>query len=324
MKEKVFMTRLVAGNAVDRIAASCALDLWPGENPPSREVILERIRGCSGLFSLLTDTIDATVMDAAGGGFKVISNYAVGFDNIDVAAATHRGISVGNTPGVLTETTADLAFALLMSAARRIVEGVDFVRAGGFHSWSPTMLLGCDIHGSTLGILGMGRIGRAMARRGSGFGMRVIYSSPSHLEASPMYKAQRVSFEELIERADFLSLHVPLMEETRHLINRETLALMKPTAVLINTARGAVVDHSALHAALVERQIAYAALDVTEPEPLPAGHPLLGLANCIVVPHLGSGSLATRIRMANMAADNLIAGLRGDRLPNSVNPEVYK
>lgn len=293
--------------------------------PPAREVLLQRVRGLEGLLSLLTDRVDAEVMDAAGPQLKVISNFAVGFDNVDVEAATARGIPVGNTPGVLTETTADLAFALLMAAARRIVEGADYVRAGRWRTWGPTLLLGYDVHGATLGIVGLGRIGQALARRASGFRMKVIYYDPycDADKGAAVGAEVRCTLEELLAEADFVSLHVPLSAETHHLIDARALSRMKPTAVLINTSRGPIVNPDALYEALVAGQIAYAALDVTEPEPLPADHRLLTLPNCLVVPHIASASWATRTRMAVMAAENLLAGLRGERLPNCVNPEVY-
>jgi glyoxylate reductase len=264
-------------------------------------------------------------MDAAGPGLKVISNFAVGYDNVDVAAATARGIPVGNTPGVLTETTADMAFALLMAAARRVVEGAEYVRAGKWHTWGPTLLLGHDVHGATLGVVGMGRIGQAVTRRAVGFGMRVIYYDPfCDADKGPFIDVTvRCALDELLREADFVSLHVPLTDDTHYLINAETLAWMKPTAVLVNTSRGPVVDADALYDALAAGRIAYAALDVTEPEPLPADHKLLTLPNCLVVPHIASASWATRTQMAVMAAENLLAGLHGERLPNCVNPEVY-
>jgi len=324
-KPKVFVSRILPEKGLELVRQACDTDIWTDELPPPRQVLLERVRGVDGLLSLLTDPVDAEVMDAAGPGLKVISNFAVGYDNVDVAAATARGIPVGNTPGVLTETTADLAFALLMAAARRVVEGAEYVRAGKWRTWGPTLLLGHDVHGATLGIVGMGRIGRALTRRAAGFGVRVIYFDPYCDAGKGPYIGVmvRCDLNELLAEADFVSLHVPLTDDTYHLINAETLARMKPTAVLINTSRGPVVDADALYDALAAGRIAYAALDVTEPEPLPADHKLLTLSNCLVVPHIASASWATRTRMAIMAAENLLAGLRGERLPNCVNPEVY-
>jgi lactate dehydrogenase-like 2-hydroxyacid dehydrogenase len=322
---KVFVTRIIPEGGLDLVRQACAADIWLEELPPPRDVLLEKVRGMDGLLSLLTDRVDGELMDTAGPGLRVISNYAVGYDNVDIPAATARGIPVGNTPGVLTETTADLAFALLMAAARRLVEGADYVRAGKWRTWGPTLLLGYDIHGATLGLVGLGRIGQAVARRASGFGMKVLYHDPysSAEQAAEVGAERRASLDELLAEADFVSLHVPLADSTYHLMDARTLSQMKPTAVLINTSRGPIVDSDALYAALVSGQIAYAALDVTEPEPLPPGHKLLTLPNCLVVPHIASASWATRTRMAVMAAENLLAGLRGERLPNCVNPEVY-
>ncbi len=325
-KPKVFVTRTLPEGGLDLIRQTCDADVWPEELPPSREVLLDRVRGVEGIVSLLTDRVDAEVMDAAGPGLKVISNYAVGYDNVDVPAATARGIPLGNTPGVLTETTADMAFALLMAGARRIVEGADYVRAGKWRTWGPTLFLGHDVHGATLGIVGMGRIGQAMTRRAMGFDMRVVYFDPYCDEGKAPFVgvALRCALDELLAESDFVSLHVPLSAETRHLIDARALSKMKRTAVLINTSRGPVVHTGDLYEALAAGQIAYAALDVTDPEPLPPGHKLLALPNCLVVPHMASASWATRTRMAVMAAENLLAGLRGGRLPNCVNPEVYE
>jgi len=299
--------------------------VWQAELPPPREVILERVRGVEGVLSLLTDKIDAAVMDAAGAGLKVISNLAVGFDNVHIPEATRRGIPVGNTPGVLTDTTADFAFALLMAAARRVVEGDKYTRAGHWKTWGPKLLLGYDLTGATLGILGFGRIGSGMAKRACGFDMRVIYHNPL-CEDDPYaveVGAECVDLDVLYAEADFISIHTPLTKETYHLIGAHALGKMKPTAILVNTARGGVVDMDALYAALSRGRIAAAALDVTEPEPIPADHPLLELDNIIITPHIASASVATRGKMSAMAAANLIAGLKSERLPNCVNPEVY-
>jgi lactate dehydrogenase-like 2-hydroxyacid dehydrogenase len=276
-----------------------------------------------GLYCLLTDRVDQDLLDAAP-SLRVVSNMAVGYDNVDVDACTARGIPVGNTPGVLTDTTADLAFALLMAAARRIVEGADYVRAGKWKTWGPMLLMGQDVYSATLGVVGMGRIGRAVARRALGFDMRILYYDPYTPETALDLDATRLDMDTLLSESDFITLHVPLTEATHHLIGREQLQKMKPRARLINASRGGVVDHDALHAALQEGQIAYAALDVTEPEPIPADHPLLDLPNCIVVPHIGSASVATRTKMATMAAKNLVVGLRGEPMPHCVNPEVLE
>lgn len=325
-RPRVFVTRIIPEGGLELVRKACDAEVWPDELPPPRDVLLDKVRGLDGLLCLLTDRVDSELMDAAGPQLQVISNHAVGYDNIDVPAATARGIPVGNTPGILTETTADLAFALLMAAARRVVEGADYVRAGLWHTWGPLLLLGHDVHGATLGLVGLGRIGRAMARRAAGFGMKVLYFDPyaaPHQDESTDSEPC-ASLAELLAQADFVSLHVPLAEETRQMINAAALAQMKRTAVLINTSRGPVIDTDALYEALAKGQIAYAALDVTDPEPLPADHKLLGLANCLVVPHIASASWATRTRMAIMAAENLLAGLRGERLPTCVNPEVYE
>jgi glyoxylate reductase len=324
-RPRVLVTRVIPAAGLDRVRAECDVDLWEDELPPPRGELLRRVAGMDGLLSLLTDTVDDALLDAAGSQLKVVSNFAVGYDNIDVPALTRRGIPGGNTPGVLTETTADLAFALLMTAARRIPEGVDYVRRGRWRTWGPMLLMGVDIHGATLGIVGFGRIGREMARRGRGFGMTILYHdvTPATPEDEAELGARRVGLDELLHDADFVSLHVNLTDETHHLINADALRAMKPTAVLVNTSRGPVVDPAALAAALREGEIFAAGLDVTEPEPLPADHPLVSLPNCVVVPHIASASRVTRDRMAEMAAANLLAGVRGERLPTPINPEVY-
>ncbi|MGQ9489945.1 MAG: 2-hydroxyacid dehydrogenase [Anaerolineae bacterium] len=319
----VFVTRIIPDAGLKLVQDFCDVDLWTDELPPPREALLTHVRGAQGLLCLLTDRIDGEVMDAAGPGLKVISNHAVGYDNIDVPAATARGIPVGNTPGILTDATADFAFALLLAAARRVAEGERFVRAGRWKTWGPSLLLGQDVYGATLGLIGFGRIGQAMARRAAGFAMRVLYYDPSQPEPPPGLDAVPVALETLLRESDFVSLHVPLTSSTHGMINRETLALMKPTAVLINTARGPVVDSTALYEALRDRRIFAVALDVTDPEPIPLDSPLLTLDNCLIVPHIASASVATRQKMSLMAAENLIAGLKGERLPNCVNPEVY-
>jgi len=324
-KPRVFVTRIIPEGGLKLVREACDAEIWEDELPPPREVLLEKVRGVDGLLPLLTDTIDAELMDAAGPQLKVIANYAVGYNNIDVDAATARGIRVGNTPGVLTDTTADFAFTLLMSAARRVVEGMDYVRAGKWKTWGPTLLLGRDIHHATLGVVGFGRIGKGMARRATGFDMRVLFYDPFITGDDPVaveVGAECVGLETLLSESDFVSIHVPLMPETHHLIGVQALRTMKSTAILINTARGPVVDPDALYQALTEGEIAYAALDVTEPEPILTDSPLLTLSNCIVVPHIASSSIATRTRMAEIAARNLIAGVKGEALPAWVNPQV--
>lgn len=324
-KSRVFVTRAIPEQGLAAIRDFCDADIWTDPLPPPREVLLERVRGVDGLLALLTDRIDAGVMDAAGPALKVISNYAVGVDNIDLAEATQRGIPVGNTPDVLTETTADFTFALLMAAARRVVEGAAFVRAGKWQTWGPTLLLGYDIHGATLGVVGFGRIGRAVARRARGFAMRVLFHDPNAGDdAEARSLGESVDLDTLLRESDFVTLHTPLTDATRHLIDAAALEKMKPTAILINTARGPVVDHDALFRALKDRRIAYAALDVTDPEPISMASPLLELENVIVTPHIASASQATRGKMAQMAAANLIAGLKGDRLPYCANPALYE
>jgi glyoxylate reductase len=323
-KPKVFVTRRIPAAGLDLVTAACQADIWPDELPPDRAALLERVRGVDGLLCLLTDRIDAEVMDAAGPGLKVISNHAVGVDNIDVAAATARGIPVGNTPGILTDATADMAFALLLAAGRRIVEGVQEVRSGGWKTWGPSYLLGADFAGATLGIVGFGRIGRAVARRAVGFGMRILYHDPLPAAPEPGVEARAVDLDTLLGESDFVSIHTPLNDATRRLVNADFLAKMKPTAVLVNTSRGPVVDQEALYQALKSRRIFAAGLDVTDPEPLPLDSPLLELDNLVIVPHIASATWRTRSQMARMAAENLLAGLKGERLPNCVNPHVYR
>ncbi|HET7726302.1 MAG TPA: D-glycerate dehydrogenase [Candidatus Limnocylindrales bacterium] len=325
-RPRVFVARRIPDDGLDLVLAATDADVWPDEIEPARDELLRRVAGCDGILTLLTDRVDAELLDAAGPQLKVVSNYAVGFDNVDIPECTRRGIPVGNTPGVLTETTADLAWALLMAAARRVVEGADYVRAGRWKTWGPLLLLGPDVHGATLGIVGFGRIGQAVARRASGFGMRILYHDVARVDVAveEALGATFVPMDELLAESDFVSLHVNLTPETRGLIGRDALARMKPTAIVVNTSRGPVVDSMALHDALRDGAIAAAALDVTDPEPLPADHPLVGLPNCLVVPHIASASRATRGKMARMAAANLLAGLRGERLPTPVNPEVYE
>jgi lactate dehydrogenase-like 2-hydroxyacid dehydrogenase len=322
-KPRVFITRRILENGMKLIQDFCEADIWPEELPPSRQAILDHVHGMDGLLCLLTDQIDSDIMDAAGAGLKVISSYSVGIDNVDVAAASARGIAVGNTPGVLTDATADLAFALLLAAGRRIPEGLRLVKSGGWKTWGPAFMLGADLAGTKLGIVGFGRIGRAVARRAIGFGMRIIFSDPSRSVPEPGVNATQVDLDTLLREADFVCLHTPLTTETRGLINAGTLGRMKATSVLVNTSRGPVVDQPALYEALVSKRIFAAALDVTVPEPLPMDDPLLTLDNCLIVPHIASASWRTRAQMSLMAAENLIAGLKGERLPNCANPEVY-
>lgn len=323
MKSKVFVTRIIPDEGLALIREACEMKLWEDELPPPRDILLDELRSREGLLSLLTDRVDVELMKL-NPHLRVISNYAVGYDNIDVAAATERGIPVGNTPGVLTDTTADLAFALMMAAARRIVEGADYVRAGKWKTWGPKLLTGPDVHHATLGILGLGRIGQGLARRALGFEMHVMYYDVYRREdLEQSMGIEYANLPELYDRSDFISIHTDLNPSTRHMFNTGAFAQMKKTAIVINTARGPIIDHDALYQALVSGAIGGAALDVTEPEPIPKDSPLLGLPNCLIVPHIASASVTTRARMAEMAAANLIAGVRGERLPHCVNPEVY-
>lgn len=322
---KVIMTRKIPEQGMAFLQERCDLMVWERDQAVPRSWMLEQVPEAEGLYCLLTDRIDTEILNKAP-RLKVISTMAVGFDNIEIAECTKRGIPVGNTPGVLTETTADFAFALMMTAARRIVEGAAYVRNGHWETWSPTLFLGQDLHAATLGIIGFGRIGQAVARRAVGFDMNILVSGSSRHDPSkdpdePRVKS--VDLATLLTQSDFVTLHVPLTNETRHLVGAREFALMKKTAVLVNTSRGPVVDSTALHQALSRGDIAYAALDVTDPEPVSLDDPLLRLSNCLIVPHIASASVATRNKMSMIAAENLLAGLNGLPLPHCVNPEVY-
>jgi lactate dehydrogenase-like 2-hydroxyacid dehydrogenase len=321
-RPRVLVTRQIPDEGLAPILATCEAVVWDDELPPSRLELLRLVQGQDGILALLSDRVDAELLDAAGPGLRVVSNYAVGYDNVDLQACQARGVAVGNTPGVLTETTADLAFALLAAAARRLPEGDRYVRSGRWRTWGPRLLLGTDIHGATLGIVGFGRIGQALARRAAGFRMTVLYWSRTRLtpEREAELAATWTSFEDLLARSDFVSIHLSLSEETRGLFDAAALARMKPTAILVNTARGPIVDGSALAAALRSGTIAGAALDVTDPEPIAPDDPLLAIDSCLVVPHIGSASRAARGRMAELAAANLLAGVRGEPLPHPVPP----
>lgn len=325
-KPKVLVTRIIPEAGLKMVTDACDAEVWPEELPPSRSVLLEKVRGVVGILPLITDKIDGEVMDSAGDQLTIISNYAVGFDNIDVQEATHRGIFVGNTPGILTETTADLAFTLLLAVSRRIGEGIDYIRDNKWKTFKPMELLGRDVHNATLGIIGMGRIGIEVARRAKGFNMDIIYYDyRGRTEIGETVGAKMCStIDALFEQADFISLHVPLTTETNHLIGISALSKMKDTSILINTSRGPVVDSDALYEALKSRKIAYAALDVTDPEPIPSNHKLMALSNCLIVPHVGTATIETRSRMAVMAAENLLTGIRGEAPKHLVNPEVLK
>ncbi len=318
----VAVTREIPEAGLALLRAAADVRVWPEELPPSPAELAELLRGCDGALTLLTDVIDGEVLDREP-QLKVVSNFAVGFDNVDVPAATARGVAVCNTAGVLTEATADFAFALLMAAARRIVEGVDYVRAGQWQTWGPTLLRGQELTGATIGIVGFGRIGKEVAKRASGFGMTLLaYDSYQDQAAARELGVKFVALDELLRAADYVTLHVTLTEETTHLIGPREFGLMKPTAILVNAARGPVVDTDALVAALRDGEIFAAALDVTDPEPLPADHPLVALSNAIVVPHIASATVATRDAMATLAARNLLAVLRGEQPEQIVNPEV--
>jgi glyoxylate reductase len=322
-RPKVFVTRRIPEAGLDKIRQVCDLEVWPEPLPPPAEVLRAKVADCDGLLSLLTDRIDADLMDAAP-RLKVISNYAVGFNNIDVAAATQRGICVGNTPGVLTDATADMAFCLLIAAARRLVEGHLYTLSGQWKTWEPMGHLGQDLVGRTIGIVGMGRIGFAMAQRcRGGWGMRVLYHDVYNNErAERELGARRVDLDTLLRESDFVSVHTDLNEKTRGMFGAEQFRKMKRTAVFINTARGPLHDQKALYEALRDGVIFAAGLDVTDPEPPAPDDPLLRLPNVVIAPHIASATVGTRTAMAQIAADNLLAGVLGQDLPAWVNPEV--
>ena len=319
---KVYLTRRLPGEAERRLEQAVSVDVWPEAVPPSREELSRGLEGADGLLCLLTDQIDAALLEGAP-RLRVISVLAVGYDNVDVAAATRRGILVTHTPGVLTETTADLAFALILAVARRIVESDRFTRSGNWRAWDPSLLLGRDVHGAVLGLVGFGRIAQAVARRARGFNMTVLCHDTRRMsieEAS--LGAEFMPLSELLVRSDFVSLHVPLTPSTRGMIGAAELARMRPDACLINTARGEVVDETALYQALVSGRLAGAGLDVYAEEPVDPANPLLTLDNVVALPHVGSATRDTRTRMADLAVENLLAGLSGIRPPHPVNPEV--
>jgi glyoxylate reductase len=324
-KPRVFVTRRLPGTAVDeRLRAAAEVEVWPGDDPPPAHSLLEAAARSDGILTLITDRIDGPFLDAAP-SLRVISQMAVGYDNIDVEAATERGVLVTNTPGVLTEAVADLTFALLLAYARRLPEADRAVRGGGWGLWSPTFLLGRDLHGKTLGILGLGAIGLAVARRARGFGMDVVYNSrrrkpEAEAELGLAWRGQ----DELLRQSHFVSLHAALTPETRGMIGSAELALMRPDAVLINTARGGIVDQPALVEALRQQRIGGAALDVFAEEPIPPTDPLLSLDNVVVAPHVGSGTVETRSRMTALAVDNLLAFFAGGAPPTPVNASVLR
>src|SRR5438067_5616013 len=325
-RPRVFVPRIIPKEGLQPIVSQTDAEVWQDDLPPPRDELLRRIEGIDGFLALLTDKVDDELLDRAGPQLKVVSNYAVGFDNIDVSACTRRGIAVGNTAGVLTETTADCAFALLMAAARRLPEAYDYVRQDRWKTWGPLLLLGPDVHHATLGILGFGRIGREIAKRARGVDLEVLYYDvyPAPPEEEARLGARRASLDEVLAASRFITLHVNLTPETHHLMNRETFSKMKQSAILVNASRGPVVDPDDLYEALKNGVIAGAALDVTEPEPMPGNHKLLTLPNCLIVPHIASGSIATRGAMARIAAENVLAGIARRTLPSWVNPDVYK
>lgn len=314
------MTHTLPADWLLSLEGKCRLITGPKDATEMAFELKQRFKDTDGIFSLLTIPITRSVLDQAP-KLRVVSNMAVGVDNIEIPACTERRIPVGNTPGVLTEATADLTMTLLLAAARGIYPAIMDARQGKWKTWSPTGWLGTDLDSTTLGIIGMGKIGRAVAQRALGFGMRIIYTDPQPVSYS---YATQVPLDQLLAESDIITLHIPLTAQTRGLINSKAIKLMKPSAILVNASRGPVVNTEDLYTALVEHKITAAALDVTDPEPLPPSHPLYSLSNCIILPHIGSATRQTRKRMAELACDNLLAGLEGKPLPNCVNPEVYQ
>ncbi|TFG27113.1 D-glycerate dehydrogenase [Candidatus Thorarchaeota archaeon] len=325
MKEKVFVTRRIPIQGLELIQGKFDTSVWPQDEPPSKEEIIQLAKDCTGLVTLLSDTIDKEAIERLP-KLRVISQYAVGYDNIDVKYATEKGIIVTNTPGVLTETTADLTWALIMATARRIVEADRYVREGRWQvAWGPELLLGTDIHGATLGIMGMGRIGYSVAKRASGFNMKVLFYNRSENEFTKKIVtegAQSTDFEILLRESDIVSLHIPLNSDTYHMIGRREISMMKQGAILINTSRGQVIDEKALDEALKTHHLGGAGLDVFDEEPINPKNSLLNHPNVVITPHIGSASVHTRATMAQMCAENLIAAMKGTIPTNIVNPEV--
>ena len=323
-RPKAFVTRAIPQDALDLIAAHADVEVWPHDEPPGPFTLRRLTARADGILTNIMDRVDAVLLDAAP-NLKVVSQMAVGLDNIDVAEASRRRIPVGYTPGVVSNATADQAFALLLAAARRLTEAERWVRKGGWKiAFHPLFWLGAEVHQSTIGIIGMGSIGMEMAKRARGFDMRILYYSRTRKpDAERLHEMQYVPMTTLLVESDFVSLHVPLTAETHHLIGADELTKMKPTAILVNAARGPVVDPTALYDALKSKTIAAAALDVTSPEPIDPDDPLLTLENLVVAPHLGSSTVGTRTRMAVLAAQNLVAGMEGRPLPRCANPQIY-
>jgi lactate dehydrogenase-like 2-hydroxyacid dehydrogenase len=320
-RPRVFVTRQIPAPALARLSAVADVDLWPGNLPPARSELERRVAGCAGLLSLLSDRIDGALLDRAGSSLRVISNYAVGVNNIDRVAARQRGIAVGNTPGALTDATADMAVLLLLAAARRFSEAILQVRQRLWRTWEPLGLLGRELRGRSLGIVGAGRIGEAVAERlHGGWQMQIHYTSR---QAKPQWEqrfgARRMELDDLLGTSDFVSLHCDLNPSTHRMIDARRLSLMPLHAVLVNTSRGEVIDQAALYHALACGRLLAAGLDVTDPEPLPAESPLRSLPNCIIAPHIGSATVEARTAMAEIAVDNLLAGLEGRPLPHAVS-----
>ncbi len=325
MRPRVFVTRRLPPKAMALLEEHFEVSCNPHDRVLTRAEILEAVRDKDGLLPLLTDRVDGELMDAAGGSLRIIANYAVGYNNIDLQAATKRGIAVTNTPGVVTDTTADLTMTLLLAVARRIVEADTFLRRGCYESWSPLLLLGADVHGKTLGLIGFGRIGQAVAKRAAGFNMRILYHDIRRAdpEVEQAHGASFMELDSLLTESDFVSVHVPLLPETRHLLGADAFSRMKPEAFVINTSRGEVIDEKALAQALGEKRIAGAGLDVFEHEPRVTPE-LLRMRNVVLLPHIGSASIETRTRMGLIAAENLIACFQGQVPPNCLNPEVFQ
>ena len=322
---RTFVSRQIFPEYIKSIQDNTEAEIWEDELPPSREVLLEKVRGIDGLLCLLTDQIDAELMDTAGPQLKVISQIAVGYNNIDIPEATKRGIPVGYTPDVLTQTTADATLALMLAAGRRITESERAVRDGNWRTWHPLHFLGQDLYDATVGIIGMGRIGLEVAKRCLGFDANILYydvAQRKDLESD--YPLKFVDLDTIFRESDFVSIHTVLDETTHHLINDEALSKMKKNSILVNAARGPIVDHKALYNALSPGEIAGAGLDVTDPDPIPLDDPLLTLDNCVIVPHIASASVKTRYEMSRISATNLLNGIKGEKLLTCVNPEVYE